>query len=69
MVGRISKVRTWDPTTVVEWPPAGEFHDQWYMRRRVIEKDSVCLLVMFSQALAVISNHNDDGWVVPAVLL
>jgi hypothetical protein len=38
------------------------------MRGRVIEKNTMSLLVMFSQTLAVISHGNYDGTVIPGAV-
>src|SRR3954447_17762655 len=39
------------------------------MRGGVIEKDAVSLLLMLSQSLAVVSGDDDNGVVIPSVLL
>ena len=45
-----------------------ELQDQGHVSRRVVKKNSVSVLVMLTQAFAMVSDHDDEGIVVPAGL-
>src|SRR6266516_2356923 len=51
------------------WASARKFDDQRYVQRRVVEKYPVRLLLVLSQAFSVISHDDDEGIVIPSMLL
>ena len=48
---------------------AGQFKDQGYVSGGVVQKNSVRVLVMLTQAFAMISDYDDERVFVPASLL